>query len=78
MGYWLALSDLLVQQRSVLMAPIILAPKSMVKLVVAAVREHVRSLVGLSVEIIAFIALVLSTPEVKFKRSISRQVVKAT
>ena len=75
---WLALSDLLVQQRLVLLALIILAPQSMGKLVVDAVREHVKSRVGLSVEAIAFIALVLLTPEVIFKRLISRQVVRAT
>ena len=75
---WLALSDLLVQQRSVLLAPIILAPQSMVKSVVDAVQEHVRSRVELSVEAISFIVLVLLTPEVIFKRSISRQVDRAT
>ena len=39
----------------------------MVKSVVDAVREHVRSRVELSVEAIAFIALVLLTPEVILK-----------
>ena len=60
------------------MAPITLARQSMVKSVAAAVREHVISLVELSVETIAFIALVLLTPEAIFKRSISRQVDRAT